>query len=113
MIEQVSSHMEANKVTIKKLTEDLTGYLGVEWDDKFYQHIRRVIKGEVEISTEEEQALAAWLYAEQNPHVCGAHYAKLEETKSAVSVLKRYMRSGIYDGAVVNRLFIKIQRLLG
>jgi len=100
-------------VSYREFTRNLCYYLGIEWTDAFYQHIMRVLNGEVEPTLEEELASSYWLLTQQNPHSIGAKYWELQSKKKTIEVLRRYMRSGVYNNTQIERMFSNVLDLMG
>jgi hypothetical protein len=100
-------------VSYREFTKGLCYYLDMQWSDAFYQHMMRVLNGEVKPTLEEENASAMWLQVHQEPHVVGAKYEALVRNKRTVEILRRYMRSGVYNNTQIERMFSRILSLMG
>lgn len=99
-------------VSVSRYSRELAIYLDEDWDNAFYQHINRVVNGEVEATHEEDVASLYWLTTHQDPHSVGAKYWALQSKKKTVEVLRRYMRSGVYNNTQIERMFSSILELL-
>lgn len=99
-------------VSITAFARDLALYLDEEYDSAFYQHINRVISGEVEPTKQENEACDKWLVVHENPHQMGAKYFGLIGSRASMIKLRSYMRSGVYNATQVDRGFKKIIDLM-
>lgn len=100
-------------VSVREFSRGVAHYLGKQWTEAFYQHVMRVVNGEVEPTHEEAVASQYWLAVHQEPHIAGAKYFELLGMKRTVELLRSYMRSGIYNNTQVERMFKKLLDLLG
>ena len=99
-------------ISARRFSQELSNYLCIEWTDALYQHINKVLKGEVEMSYEEQAAIDSWRMVQKNPHMIGAKYIRLTSMRTSVELLRKYMRSGIYGTTQTERIFSKILSLL-
>lgn len=99
-------------VSMTSFARDLAIYLGEDYDSAFYQHIGRVLNGEVKPTPQEDEASDKWLKVHQNPHHFGVKYFDLVDTKRAMIKLRSYMRSGVYNQTQIDRSFKKIIDLM-
>lgn len=104
----LNQRLSKAKISIKEFTRQLAPFMSVEWSDSWYQHIYRVVKGEVEATEEEAEAIDAWILAFDNPHVVGARAYRVSKIESSISLMKRYLQTGIYNPTQINSLFNKI-----
>lgn len=100
-------------ISARQFSKELSFYLNEEWSNALYQHLNRVLNGEVESTHEEDLASNYWLLTHQNPHAVGAKYWELQSKKRTVEVLRRYMRSGVYNNTQIERMFSSILSLMG
>lgn len=99
-------------VSMTSFARDLAIYLDEEYNSAFYQHIGRVLNGEVSPTADENDACDKWLKVHQNPHQIGVKYFGLVGSKKAMIKLRSYMRSGVYNQTQIDRGFKKIIDLM-
>ena len=99
-------------VSMTSFARDLSLYLGLDYDSAFYQHIGRVLNGEVKPSQQESEACNKWLEVHQNPHQIGVKYFGLVDKKGTLERLRIAMRSGVHNANETDRRFKKIIALL-
>lgn len=95
-------------VSAREFSKGMAIYLGHEWTDAFYQHIMRVLNGEVESTHEEDVASNYWLFAHQEPHSIASRYFAIMDKKKSLETLRRYARTGVFNGNQVDRIFADI-----
>jgi len=101
------------KLSIKEFTRQLAPFLEIDWSDSWYQHIYRVVKGEVDPTKDEHEAIIAWIHAIEKPHVVGAIAFKAQRVSPTVTLLQRYLKTGIYNPTQIDRLFKRVFSALG
>lgn len=99
-------------VSMTSFSRDLAVYLGEHYDNAFYQHIGRVLNGEVEATQNEIEACNKWLQVHKNPHQIGVKYFGLVDKKGTLERLRIAMRSGVHNASETDRRFKKIIELL-
>lgn len=107
-MQDVQDRLKKAKLSIKEFTRQLAPFMNIEWNDSWYQHIYRVVKGEVEPTEEEADAIDAWILSFDEPHVSGARAYKVSKIESSIDLMKRYLQTGIYNPTQINNLFKKI-----
>lgn len=99
-------------VSMTSFARDLALYLGEDYDSAFYQHIGRVLNGEVKPTPQEDEASDKWLRVHQNPHQIGVKYFDLVGSRKAMIKLRSYMRSGVYSKTQIDKGFKRIIDLM-
>lgn len=99
-------------VSMTSFARDLAIYLGEDYTNAFYQHIGRVLNGEVEPTPQETEASKKWLHVHNNTHEIGYKYFEFVGLRRTVESLRKTMRSGIYNPTQTERMFSKILKLL-
>jgi len=97
----------------RQYSKDIAHYLGIVWDEPFYQHLNRVVKGEMEPSAEELQAFELWKDTEERSHEIAAQLQVIKSHKRSLALLKRYVQSGTYNTPQAVRLIDKLLKALG
>lgn len=95
-------------VSAREFSKGMAIYLGQEWSDAFYQHIMRVLNGEVDATHEEDVASIYWLSTHHNPHSVAHRYYALMDKKKSLETLRRYAKTGVFNGTQVDRIFADI-----
>jgi len=99
--------------SVREYSKEIAHYLGVTWDESFYQHLNRVVKGEMEPSAEELQAFELWKDTEERSHEIAAQLQVIKSHKRSLALLKRYVQSGNYNTPQAVRLIDKLLKALG
>lgn len=99
-------------VSMTSFARDLAVYLDEDYTNAFYQHIGRVLNGEVEPTPQETQASEKWLHVHNNAHEIGRKYFEFIGLRRTVESLRKVMRSGIHNPTHTERAFDKILKLL-
>lgn len=98
--------------SVREYSKEIAHYLGIVWDESFYQHLNRVVKGEMEPTEEEKQAFELWEQTQANPHELAAQLQVIKGHRRSLERLKRYVQSGIYNTPqavkIVDKLLIAI-----
>lgn len=107
-MQDVQDRLKKAKLSIKEFTRQLAPFFGIEWTDSWYQHIYRVVKGEVEATDEEADAIDAWVLSFDKPYISGAKAHRVSKIESSIDLMKRYLQTGIYNPTQIDSLFKKI-----
>jgi hypothetical protein len=105
---EIQDRISKSKKSIKQMTRELAPYMGIEWNDAWYQHIYRVVKGEVDPTPEEASAINAWADSHDNPHKAGAKVHRMSGLDRTIDILQRNMRSGVHNPTQTSSMFKKI-----
>lgn len=98
--------------TIRGYTKDLAPYLGREWDEPWYMHILRGLKGESDLTEEERSAMEAFEADMEKPCVSGAKYYRLKQKKASVDLLLRYAKTGIFNATHAQNIIRSLINIL-
>jgi len=99
--------------SVREYSKEVAHYLGVTWDESFYQHLNRVVKGEMEPTPEEQKAFELWEQTEANPHELAAHLQVIKSHRRSIERLKRYVQSGIYNTPQTVKIVDALLKALG
>lgn len=105
---EIQDRLSKSKKSIKQMTRELAPYMDIEWNDAWYQHIYRVVKGEIDSTTEEYSAIIAWSESHDNPHKAGAKAYRMSGQQRTIDIIQRNMRSGVYNSTQMSSMFKKL-----
>jgi hypothetical protein len=99
--------------SVREKSREIAHYLGIIWDESFYQHLNRVVKGEMEPTAEERRAFELWEQTEANPHELAAQLQVIKSHRRSIEKLKQCVQSGIYNTPQTVKTIDKLLKALG
>jgi len=103
----------SSKQNFKDFSKHIAMYLGKEWSEKYYQKTMQRLDGKVTLSKDEKEAWDWWVETLRNPFEQSAPSFKLRNIGKQLSLIERWLATGIYNKNKAKRLVRQIKRQVG